>query len=670
MIRFIWKYKYFLSIILTLLSCVLAFNLKDLHVFYDTERIIEMSEADQDVIDKALDDKNLLLISVNYYDSLTYDNFIEIRSRVNKILKDQNIHSIRSIFNEQFINPGIIPIPFKVLDLTSKNTYSKFIKRNKKIKSKYISSDFKKLLYVVKIKELSKDIDKTIFLNYIKDVFQDKNKYDVKITGQIKSEIYMQKNITSELIIFTIVSCFLCSFILWYFVRNIQLVFLNLLSVIFSLIFSLSLSDFLFDGIELVMIIIPAIIFIITISDYMHLLNRKSPKKNKFDFFKQQIQNIGKPVFITSATTAIGFLSFTFSSVSPLMRFGFITTFSIFISLLIITVMYAISIDRNYAGENHYNNHINNFIDIISGLGKFNKQFILFIILIISIIGIFNLKINNYLTDEINKSSALYQEISFFDKYFGGIKPISFTVLNYKDIGLNEIRDFQDYIEQKNLTIDLSTVLNNEYIIKARMKDIGSIASSDLIRDISKYSTENEINVKIGGVGYLFDKLSNNMTREILFGLLFAILIVGVLFVLINNFNFYYFPISIIPNIIPLLSCIGILSFSSFYFSLSNAFIFAIAFGLIVDDSIHIISAYSFARKNGKSSNEAIAYCQSITFKAIIKTTIVIVISLLPLLFSEFKSISQLSLIVFISALIAIIFDLIFLPDLLRKYIK
>ena len=48
-----------------------------------------MSEADQDVIDKALDDKNLLLISINYDDSLTYDNFIEIRSQVNKILKDQ-----------------------------------------------------------------------------------------------------------------------------------------------------------------------------------------------------------------------------------------------------------------------------------------------------------------------------------------------------------------------------------------------------------------------------------------------------------------------------------------------------------------------------------------------------------------------------------------------------
>ena len=49
MIRFIWKYKYYLSIILTLLSCVLAFNLKDLHVFYDTERIIEILRSEDPV---------------------------------------------------------------------------------------------------------------------------------------------------------------------------------------------------------------------------------------------------------------------------------------------------------------------------------------------------------------------------------------------------------------------------------------------------------------------------------------------------------------------------------------------------------------------------------------------------------------------------------------------
>ena len=58
------------------------------------------------------------------------------------------------------------------------------------------------------------------------------------------------------------------------------------------------------------------------------------------------------------------------------------------------------------------------------------------------------------------------------------------------------------------------------------------------------------------------------------------------------------------------------------------------------------------------------------SFEDVIKTTIVIIVSLLPLLFSEFKSISQLAYITIISAIVAIVFDLIYLPKLLKRYIK
>ena len=63
-------------------------------------------------------------------------------------------------------------------------------------------------------------------------------------------------------------------------------------------------------------------------------------------------------------------------------------------------------------------------------------------------------------------------------------------------------------------------------------------------------------------------------------------------------------------------------------------------------------------------------FCKKNTFQAVIKTTIVIIVSLLPLLFSEFKSISQLAYITIISAIVAIVFDLIYLPKLLKRYIK
>ena len=59
-----------------------------------------------------------------------------------------------------------------------------------------------------------------------------------------------------------------------------------------SIVFAFTLSNILYGGIELVMIIIPAIIFIITVSDFMHLLNTDSVIKNKTYFFEQQLKNM------------------------------------------------------------------------------------------------------------------------------------------------------------------------------------------------------------------------------------------------------------------------------------------------------------------------------------------------------------------------------------------
>ena len=102
---------------------------------------------------------------------------------------------------------------------------------------------------------------------------------------------------------------------------------------------------------------------------------------------------------------------------------------------------------------------------------------------------------------------------------------------------------------------------------------------------------------------------------------------------------------------------------------MSNAFIFAIVFGLIVDDSIHILSSYRFNVIKGMSKDKAISASLNITARAVIKTTIVVIVTLLPLMLSEFKSVSQLGVITIISAIIAIIFDLLFLPDLIKRYL-
>ena len=660
MIRFFWQYRYHNLFIIFFTFIFSVFSLKNLKVFFESERIIELSNVEKDIIDKSLDDKNLILVGLEFMDSLTYESLVLIKSQLKLLDQNKNIQTHQSVFNEkEIIYSSFAPITISLLDISSEKKYLQSLEKIKKFNSNFITKDFKNLLFVIKCKDLNSENDKEDLLKFLESHFAKYNSKNIFSTGQIKSEIYMQENVVNEMIYFTISSFILCSLILWFYVRNIYLVSINIISIILSILFSFNLSNFLFGGIELVMIIIPAVIFIITISDYMHLLNSNQKFRNRFRLFRSQMQYIGKPVFLTSATTAIGFLSFTFVGFDPLMRFGLITTVSIFISLFIIVTLYSLCVDLNYINRKHEVNSVNKIIIFFSSMKKYQFP-ILLVFILLSFLGLFNISINNFLTDEINKKSPLYKEISYFDNVFGGIKPVTFNASN--NVPLSQLKD---EISANDLNIDFIYNENERVVVKTRMKDKGTLKSNIIYDNILK-----KFDLKVGGVGFLFDKISNQLTKEVLLGLVFAILVIGVFFVVFNNFNLNYFVVSLIPNVIPLITCLGILSFSDFYFSLSNAFIFAIVFGLIVDDSIHIISAYSNCRKRNLSIEESINFCKKNTFQAVIKTTIVIIVSLLPLLFSEFKSISQLAYITIISAVVAIVFDLIYLPKLLKHYIK
>jgi len=678
-IRILWRYKYiFFSVIIV--SFILSLiGLRDIKIFYDTERIIELSNESKDIIDKSLDDQNLILLAIEFKDSLNYQDLVNLEEVTLEIYQDKHTKNIRSIFNERIlVGSSSIPFPLKILELDSYDNYLSSKVRINQYGSKYLSEDLSSILFIIKSKNLYSQESKRNYLQNLTNSFSNIGE-KVYLSGQIKSELYMQDNVTRELYLFILISSVLCSLVLWFFLKNIKLVLINFISVCMSLVISFNLSNIFFGGIELVMILIPAIVFIITVSDFMHLLNSDILYRNKFRYFKVQLSKIGIPVFITSLTTAIGFLSFTFSSVLPLFRFGVITTVTIFISLFIIVILYALIIDFKIFQKINRTKVLDNLIYYISKLKRVHLYVCIVSLLILSSLTIINFRVDNFITDEINPNSDLYKQIMFFDNNFGGIKPITFVV---KDINTDpsNLEYIEAVIRSHDITIDFNSSdmpqifsSNSEdeyYTIKGRMKDIGSNRSQLIFDDILLKAENVGLSLEISGVGFLFDKISNKMTEEVILGLMFAILIIGFVFVLLNGFNWYYFPISLIPNILPLFATIGILSIFGFYFSLSNAFILAIVFGLIVDDSIHIINGYSISRKRGMSIADSIDYCQSFTYKAVIKTSIVIIFTLFPLLFSEFKSISQLAVITMIAAVIALIFDIIYLPKMLIKYIN
>ena len=692
MLDFIWKYKYIFYSFIFLIFLYSLFLISNPKIFFDTERILKYADDIQIELKESFNDKNLLLLGVELEDEISYQKIKKIDSTYKLISSDTLIKLERSIFSEKrMLFSGLFFHSFNVLNTDSEVKYNSSLAKLEEKSSLFLSNDFKKLFFILEMQDnLESDVQENLIFN-IKKKLKNLNPKNVFVSGQIPSELYMQENVVKELFLLTILSAFFCFLILWVFTLNLKFVFLTLLSVIFSVVISMSISQFIYGGIELVMIIMPAIIFIVCVSDLMHLINDNQQFiSDKKEFFKQKIKNIGIPVGLTSLTTAIGFLSFCFSDVLPITRFGFITTLGIIVSLFIILVSYSICVDLNFhliKGNQFLNKMINNFISfIVNYKNKFSYYLLLISLFALSIYGMSNFRIDNYLTDEVNTNSRLYKEMSFFNDNFGGIKPVTFKIPIEKNVNIKSLLNFEKFLQSNDFSLDFSLtslvenpefvnksmlkkITKDNYKIQTRMNDLGSKYSFVVFEKIKLKAKELALDLKVGGAGYLFDQVSNQLTREILYGLLIAILTIGVLFVLINGFNLNYFFVALIPNVFPILVAIGILCLTNFYFSLSNAFIFAIVFGLIVDDSIHILSSYRFNISRGMDKELAISNSMNITARAVIKTTIVVIVSLLPLLLSEFKSVSQLSIITIVSAVIAIVFDLLYLPKLIKKFL-
>ena len=101
MIKFLWKYKYLNFTIIFLIFIRLLFNISKVNVFFDSERIIELSNVDKNVIKKSLDDSNLLLVGLKLNEKINFKRINFIKDKIDVLSQQENIVNIKSIFNEK-----------------------------------------------------------------------------------------------------------------------------------------------------------------------------------------------------------------------------------------------------------------------------------------------------------------------------------------------------------------------------------------------------------------------------------------------------------------------------------------------------------------------------------------------------------------------------------------
>ena len=123
---------------------------------------------------------------------------------------------------------------------------------------------------------------------------------------------------------------------------------------------------------------------------------------------------------------------------------------------------------------------------------------------------------------------------------------------------------------------------------------------------------------------------------------------------------------SLIPNGLPILATFGAWALIVGEVGFSVATIASISLGIIVDDTVHLLSKYVRARResNGNAA-DAIRYAFKSVGVAVVVNTIVLTAGFMVMLTSSFKVNVDMGLLTAIAIVFALILDFLFLPALL-----
>ena len=242
--------------------------------------------------------------------------------------------------------------------------------------------------------------------------------------------------------------------ILLFLLRSVKNTILTMLVVLFSTIWTFGLLAVVGIPIYAVFTTIPVMLIAIGVADGIHLFSHvdlfrvENPTASKIDTIKNMIQEMWKPVVMTSVTTAVGFISLLTSQVYPIKYFGVFTAFGVLAAMLLSLVLIPAGmmivglpkikkIKVHSADDKQATIFAHKFA---SGLIKYKWATLglTALIIAISVFGTSKVWINSSFLDKFEKNSDIVLTDKFINENFGGTSTLNLVLeSSEKDIFKN-----------------------------------------------------------------------------------------------------------------------------------------------------------------------------------------------------------------------------------------
>lgn len=316
------------------------------------------------------------------------------------------------------------------------------ILRDSSLIGSFITRDLRYLCaYVFTKPEIFDKRQRDILNDNIKDLL-DNSGYQFEASGipYIRTK-YVEK-IGSELLLFLSMSQILIILVLFLSYRNIWGIIIPIFTVLVAMIWILGMMGSTGQPVNLISNLLIPIMFVVGMSDVIHLMTRYLTEiragKDRMTAIKATIREIGFAIFMTSATTAIGFASLLISRVPPIRDFGLYAAIGVLVTFaisIIIMPNILLVVDpqkflksgkaiENRAGWNRMMLWIYHLTTRKAGL----ITAISVAVLIACCIFIPQIPLNNFLIEDIGKNDPIRRSMVFFEENAYGMRPFELGV--------------------------------------------------------------------------------------------------------------------------------------------------------------------------------------------------------------------------------------------------
>lgn len=261
----------------------------------------------------------------------------------------------------------------------------------------------------------------------------------VRIGGRTIQQKYYIDKMMVEMVFFVGLSAFLIILFLAVAFRSIWGILIPQVIIVSSMVWVVGGMGVFDTPVNIILTVLPTIMFVVSMSDVIHLVSRYldalREESNTHKAIMTAIREVGMATFLTSFTTAIGFLTLYFVKIEPIQIFGLVMGIGVMVAFVLTFIMLPILFSFfpgpayvRKQGKDHFWKRFlaKAFVTIVN---KRKRVIYLFaLVTVVSGIGILNLRSNNYLLDDLRADEPLKEDFNFIDKEYGGVRPFELVV--------------------------------------------------------------------------------------------------------------------------------------------------------------------------------------------------------------------------------------------------